>query len=104
AITPLVTTTVPVLYYIAASLLGLSPGPMQCFISVACTSITMLNPLTTILAMRCYRNVVVKPFLSKKSRVDANITRATGLSVASSTFVPTRSAVASSASTETAHS
>ncbi|KAH7706294.1 hypothetical protein AAVH_26486 [Aphelenchoides avenae] len=100
AITPLVTTTGPILYYIGACLIELSPGPMQCFIAVACTSITMFNPLTTMLAMRCYRNVVFKPCLPKKARVDPNMTRASGLSVATSSFVPTRSG-ASSATLQT---
>ncbi|KAH7711609.1 hypothetical protein AAVH_21077 [Aphelenchoides avenae] len=91
AMTPLVTTTTPVMYYISACLMELSPGPIQVFVAVACTSITMFNPLTTVLFMRCYREVVFKPCMRKKVRVDAGTTQATGLSVAPSiaTLTPT---------------
>ncbi|KAH7719722.1 SRJ-4 protein [Aphelenchoides avenae] len=94
AITPLVTTTGPVLYIIIATMIELSPGPVQCFIASGITSITLFNPLTTMLAMRCYRNVVFKPCMPKNARIDPNMTRASEFSVASTAL--TRPAVVSS--------
>ncbi|KAH7719727.1 hypothetical protein AAVH_12844 [Aphelenchoides avenae] len=94
AITPLVTTTGPVLYIIIATMIELSPGPVQCFIASGITSITLFNPLTTMLAMRCYRNVVFGPCLPKNVRIDPNLTRASEFSVASTAL--TRPAAVSS--------
>ncbi|KAH7693490.1 hypothetical protein AAVH_39473 [Aphelenchoides avenae] len=38
---------------------ALNPGVVTAFISVAFSSIALLNPLTTIFFMRCYRRPVV---------------------------------------------
>ncbi|KAH7716633.1 hypothetical protein AAVH_15916 [Aphelenchoides avenae] len=94
AICPLVTSAGPILYYMFAAFMELSPGPNQAFLTMAVSSITMVNPLTTIFFMRSYRQVVLKPFLKKKANKVG--TCVTGLSMATSTFVPSPSASASS--------
>ncbi|KAH7710499.1 hypothetical protein AAVH_22203 [Aphelenchoides avenae] len=90
AICPLVTSAVPILYYMFAAFMELSPGPNQAFLTMAVSSITMFNPLTTIFFMRGYRRVILKPFLKKE--VSKIGTRVTGLSIATSSFVPSPTA------------
>ncbi|KAH7666390.1 hypothetical protein AAVH_43250, partial [Aphelenchoides avenae] len=82
AITPLFTTTVPVLYYMLAAYMEWTPGPYQCFVTTACSSITMFNPLTTVSFMRCYRDAVLKAVGLERARVGPADTCVTGLSVA----------------------
>ncbi|KAH7714680.1 hypothetical protein AAVH_17938 [Aphelenchoides avenae] len=94
AVTPLITTTVPILFYFGMLLLKRNPGPLQCLLSIACTSITMFNPLTTVAFMRCYRDAILRA-LGLRKRVQNNSlqTRVTGLSVAitTNTVYPTTS-------------
>ncbi|KAH7709308.1 7TM GPCR protein [Aphelenchoides avenae] len=87
AICPLITTSVPILYYMAAAYMELSPGPNQAFMTMAVSSITMFNPLTTIFFMRSYRQVILRPFM-KKRQTDTFATRVTGLSTATSVLPP----------------
>ncbi|KAH7724845.1 hypothetical protein AAVH_07431, partial [Aphelenchoides avenae] len=82
AITPLLTSTVPILYYVVAALIELNPGPMQCLFSMAVTSITMFNPITTVLFMRCYRRVVFGRCLREKTSNAMIAAAITGLSMA----------------------
>ncbi|KAH7716632.1 hypothetical protein AAVH_15915 [Aphelenchoides avenae] len=89
AICPLITSSGPILYYMFAAFMELSPGPNQAFLSMAVSSITLFNPLTTIFFMRGYRRVILKPFLKKKANVIE--TRVTGLSLAASSFDPSAS-------------
>ncbi|KAH7710579.1 7TM GPCR protein [Aphelenchoides avenae] len=62
AICPLVTTTVPVMYFVATATLGFCPGPISIVMSSMCTVITVFNPMTTIAFMRCYREAAQKHF------------------------------------------
>ncbi|KAH7704231.1 hypothetical protein AAVH_28576 [Aphelenchoides avenae] len=88
AITPLVTSTVPILYYVVAAVIKLNPGPVQCFLSMAATSITMFNPITTVLFMRCYRRVVIGRCLREKTSNSVTATTITGLSIATAEISP----------------
>ncbi|KAI1691270.1 serpentine type 7TM GPCR chemoreceptor srd domain-containing protein [Ditylenchus destructor] len=60
AICPLVTSTIPVFYFIAVIALKLRPGPILALITICLTSVTLINPLTTIICFRCYRQVAVR--------------------------------------------
>lgn len=88
AICPLFTTAVPIMYYMVAAYLELSPGTSQAFMTMGASSITMFNPLTTISFMRTYRQALLRPFLKNKTRPQ-DTTHATGLSVATC-VVPTQ--------------
>ncbi|KAI1703768.1 serpentine type 7TM GPCR chemoreceptor srd domain-containing protein [Ditylenchus destructor] len=60
AICPLVTTTVPVFYFLISMVFQLSSGQVSAFMTTASTCITQFNPLTTIIFLRCYRRVAVR--------------------------------------------
>ncbi|KAI1704814.1 GNS1/SUR4 family domain-containing protein [Ditylenchus destructor] len=60
AICPLITTTVPTLYFCATIILQLRPGWISVFMASATSSITLFNPLTTIICFRCYRQVILR--------------------------------------------
>ncbi|KAI1711414.1 serpentine type 7TM GPCR chemoreceptor str domain-containing protein [Ditylenchus destructor] len=62
AICPLITTTAPVLYFCATIAFQLCPGKFSALMTIAVSSITFFNPLTTILFFRCYRRVVIRIF------------------------------------------
>ncbi|KAH7720901.1 CRE-STR-90 protein [Aphelenchoides avenae] len=84
AIVPLVTSTVPTVYFLIMGFFELTTGPYAAFVGTAVSSITLFNPLTTIFFMRCYRDVVLKaiPCLKKGQVVDVATTctsRLTGL-------------------------
>ncbi|KAH7701306.1 CRE-STR-2 protein [Aphelenchoides avenae] len=96
AICPLFTTAVPIMYYMVAAYLELSPGTSQAFMTMGASSITMFNPLTTISFMRTYRQALLRPFLKNKTRPQ-DTTRVTGLSVATC-VAQTQSAQASGSS------
>lgn len=59
ALCPLFTTGAPVIFFLISMSFALNPGVVTAFISVALSSIALLNPLTTIFFMRCYRRPVV---------------------------------------------
>ncbi|KAI1690616.1 hypothetical protein Ddc_24821 [Ditylenchus destructor] len=63
---PLITTTVPLLYFDSTVALQLCPGKFSAMMTIAATSITFFNPLTTVLFLRCYRQVVVQFFTCGK--------------------------------------
>ncbi|KAI1704900.1 serpentine type 7TM GPCR chemoreceptor srd domain-containing protein [Ditylenchus destructor] len=61
AITPLITTTVPVLYFSVVIVLQLSPGRIAILtMNICVTTIAFFNPLTTIMFLRCYRQATIK--------------------------------------------
>ncbi|KAH7712898.1 hypothetical protein AAVH_19773, partial [Aphelenchoides avenae] len=60
AICPIITTGIPISYFIVTIAFSLSPGPISAFLSTATSSITAFNPLTTVVFMRCYRNAVMR--------------------------------------------
>ncbi|KAI1704803.1 serpentine type 7TM GPCR chemoreceptor srd domain-containing protein [Ditylenchus destructor] len=60
AICPLVTTTVPLSYYLFAIFFQLRTGKISAIMTTATTCITLFNPLTTIIFLRCYRQVALK--------------------------------------------
>ncbi|KAI1695225.1 serpentine type 7TM GPCR chemoreceptor srd domain-containing protein [Ditylenchus destructor] len=66
AICPLITTTVPLLYFVSTVALQLCPGKFSAVMTIAATSITFFNPLTTVLFLRCYRRVIVQFFTCGK--------------------------------------
>lgn len=43
------------------------PGAIGAFMSTAVTSITMFNPITTVVFMRCYREAVLKVFKKRRT-------------------------------------
>ncbi|KAH7711314.1 hypothetical protein AAVH_21397, partial [Aphelenchoides avenae] len=80
AICPLMTTGLPVFFFIITTVLSLAPGPVSAFFTTALSSIAVFNPLTTIFFMRCYRDVVLRRF-KKQHRSVADATAVTGLEV-----------------------
>lgn len=80
------TAAVPTMYYMVAAYMGWSPGTVQAFLTMSVSSITMFNPLTTVFFMRCYRMVLLKPFLKKRPDI-RSATRVTGLEVATNTWL-----------------
>ncbi|KAH7696724.1 hypothetical protein AAVH_36203, partial [Aphelenchoides avenae] len=76
AVCPLVTTTVPVMYFVATATLGFCPGPISIVMSSVITVITVFNPMTTIAFMRCYREAAQKHFsccFYKKNRISTGV-------------------------------
>ncbi|KAI1701608.1 serpentine type 7TM GPCR chemoreceptor srd domain-containing protein [Ditylenchus destructor] len=59
AICPLITTTVPVYYFCTTFAFQLCPGWISALLTSATTSITLFNPLTTIICFRCYRQTAL---------------------------------------------
>ncbi|KAH7709032.1 hypothetical protein AAVH_23701 [Aphelenchoides avenae] len=97
AICPLFSTAVPIMYFLVAAYMEWSHGFSQAFLTMAGSSITMFNPLTTICFMRAYRKAVLKPFLKKRVTTACD-TRVTGLSIATSSVNPEPSTFASATS------
>ncbi|KAI1700583.1 serpentine type 7TM GPCR chemoreceptor str domain-containing protein [Ditylenchus destructor] len=60
AICPLVTSTIPAFYFIAVIALKLRPGPILALITICLSSVTLFNPLTTIICFRCYRQAAIR--------------------------------------------
>ncbi|KAI1697277.1 serpentine type 7TM GPCR chemoreceptor str domain-containing protein [Ditylenchus destructor] len=83
AITPLLTTTVPVLYFVVVIALQLSPGRVAILtMSIGVTTITLFNPLTTIMFLRCYRQATIKMFTCgwRKNLVNRTVAWASNIS------------------------
>ncbi|KAI1694681.1 serpentine type 7TM GPCR chemoreceptor srd domain-containing protein [Ditylenchus destructor] len=64
AICPLITLTVPVLYFCFTVATGICTGRVSVIMATVLTSITFFNPLTTIVCFRCYRQVTARGCLS----------------------------------------
>ncbi|KAI1703771.1 serpentine type 7TM GPCR chemoreceptor srd domain-containing protein [Ditylenchus destructor] len=64
AICPLITLTLPVLYFCLTIATGICTGRVSVIMAIVLTSITVFNPLTTIVCFRCYRQVTARGFLS----------------------------------------
>ncbi|KAH7712264.1 Protein STR-90 [Aphelenchoides avenae] len=94
AIVPLVTTTVPILYFMGTSFFEVTTGSYAVFLGIAVSSITLFNPLTTICFMRCYREAALKaiPCILKRATVSTTDTRITGLEVSSNALQGTATA------------
>ncbi|KAI1703121.1 serpentine type 7TM GPCR chemoreceptor srd domain-containing protein [Ditylenchus destructor] len=61
AISPLVSSTIPVLYFITVIVLKLRPGPISAALVTLClSSVTLFNPLTTIICFRSYRQTTIR--------------------------------------------
>ncbi|KAI1694696.1 serpentine type 7TM GPCR chemoreceptor srd domain-containing protein [Ditylenchus destructor] len=61
AICPLVSSTIPVLYFILVIALRLRPGPIAAaLVSLCLSSVTLFNPLTTIICFRSYRQATIR--------------------------------------------
>lgn len=60
AICPIITTGIPIAYFIITIGFSLCPGPISAFLSTAVSSITAFNPLTTIAFMGCYRRAALR--------------------------------------------
>ncbi|KAI1715821.1 serpentine type 7TM GPCR chemoreceptor str domain-containing protein [Ditylenchus destructor] len=60
AICPLVTTTIPVLYFMIIIVLRFCPGLTSAIMTIFLSSITLFNPLTTIVCFRCYRRFTIR--------------------------------------------
>ncbi|KAI1703120.1 serpentine type 7TM GPCR chemoreceptor srd domain-containing protein [Ditylenchus destructor] len=61
AISPLVSSTIPVLYFIVVIALKLRPGPISAaLVSLCLSSVTLFNPLTTIICFRSYRQTTIR--------------------------------------------
>ncbi|KAH7701811.1 hypothetical protein AAVH_31049, partial [Aphelenchoides avenae] len=87
AICPLITTTGPISYFIVTIALRMCPGLVSGLMASATSSITLLNPLTTIFFMRCYRQVILSPFRRKRTAPMDEKTFTKGLSLAPPSFV-----------------
>ncbi|KAH7708494.1 hypothetical protein AAVH_24249 [Aphelenchoides avenae] len=90
AICPLMTTSPPILFMMAAAYLRLAPGPMQAFLSILCSSITAFNPLTTMFFMRSYRQKIIGFFCKKNVHAVGPSTCITEMSLAPSNTVDTQ--------------
>ncbi|KAH7712874.1 hypothetical protein AAVH_19784 [Aphelenchoides avenae] len=69
AICPLITSGIPIFFFIITICLALCPGPISAFMASGCSWITVFNPLTTIFFMRCYRDVVLTAVWKRRPRV-----------------------------------
>ncbi|KAH7708529.1 hypothetical protein AAVH_24208 [Aphelenchoides avenae] len=92
AICPLITTSPPILFFMAAAYFRWTPGPMQAFLTMAPSSITTFNPLTTMFFMRSYREVILSVFCKKKRRNAVGTTCVTGLGLEVATTAHSNSA------------
>ncbi|KAH7712523.1 7TM GPCR protein [Aphelenchoides avenae] len=85
-ICPLMTTSPPILFMMAAAYLRLAPGPMQAFLSILCSSITAFNPLTTMFFMRSYRQKIIAFFRKKPSADVSSATCVTAMDLPTRKF------------------
>ncbi|KAI1699721.1 serpentine type 7TM GPCR chemoreceptor srd domain-containing protein [Ditylenchus destructor] len=61
AISPLVSSTIPALYFITVGALKLRPGAIpSALVSLCLSSVTLFNPLTTIICFRSYRQTTIR--------------------------------------------
>ncbi|KAI1700324.1 serpentine type 7TM GPCR chemoreceptor srd domain-containing protein [Ditylenchus destructor] len=60
AICPLFTTSIPVFYFMTTIGLRLCPGRISAVMAIFLSSISLFNPLTTIICFRCYRRATVR--------------------------------------------
>ncbi|KAI1697188.1 hypothetical protein Ddc_19876 [Ditylenchus destructor] len=70
AICPLITATIPVLYFCFSIAFQLCPGQISAIMSIGTTCITLFNPLTTILCFRCFRQVTARTLTGGRYRND----------------------------------
>ncbi|KAH7722467.1 Protein STR-48 [Aphelenchoides avenae] len=68
ALTPLV-SLVPTIFMVGCTVLRIDMGQVTMFLTIAMTSITLLNPIATILLVRPYRLVVIQTFKVKTNTV-----------------------------------
>lgn len=66
AISPLIAVVMPCFFLLISEALGASPGLFTVFITGFATSVTLVNPLTTVIFVRPYRRAVQKVFCSGK--------------------------------------
>ncbi|KAH7726084.1 CBN-SRD-16 protein [Aphelenchoides avenae] len=66
AISPLIAVVMPCSFLLVCEALGASPGLFTVFITGFATSVTLINPLTTVIFVRPYRRAVQKMFCSGK--------------------------------------
>lgn len=62
-------TTIPTMFFVTTVTAGVTPGPWAVLMSPLVTVITVLNPLTTIAFMRCYRQVALRHLFSWTSAI-----------------------------------
>ncbi|KAH7696795.1 hypothetical protein AAVH_36131 [Aphelenchoides avenae] len=74
AICPLVTSGIPIFFFIVTICFSLCPGAISAFMTTGVTCITVFNPLTTIFFMRCYREALFKRFRKAQARVTNTMT------------------------------
>ncbi|KAI1695786.1 hypothetical protein Ddc_20969 [Ditylenchus destructor] len=60
AICPLFTTSIPVFYFVTTIAFQMCPGRISAMMSIFLTSISLFNPLTTIICFRCYRQATAR--------------------------------------------
>ncbi|KAI1703369.1 serpentine type 7TM GPCR chemoreceptor srd domain-containing protein [Ditylenchus destructor] len=60
AICPLFTTSIPVFYFMTTIALRLCPGRISAVMAIFLSSISLFNPLTTIICFRCYRRATMR--------------------------------------------
>ncbi|KAI1701403.1 serpentine type 7TM GPCR chemoreceptor str domain-containing protein [Ditylenchus destructor] len=84
AICPLFTTSIPVFYFMTTIALQLCPGRASAIMTICLTSISLFNPLTTIICFKCYRRTTVR-FLTFGRYNKDSITSITSVTAATST-------------------
>ncbi|KAI1706060.1 serpentine type 7TM GPCR chemoreceptor str domain-containing protein [Ditylenchus destructor] len=60
AICPLFTTSMPVFYFMTTIAFQLCPGRVSAIMTICLSSISLFNPLTTIICFRCYRRAAAR--------------------------------------------
>ncbi|KAI1703678.1 serpentine type 7TM GPCR chemoreceptor str domain-containing protein [Ditylenchus destructor] len=60
AICPLFTTSIPVFYFMATIAFQLCPGQISAMMTICLSSISLFNPLTTIICFRCFRQATIR--------------------------------------------
>ncbi|KAI1698344.1 hypothetical protein Ddc_19159 [Ditylenchus destructor] len=59
-IIPIITMTIPIMYVCITFVWQVNPGQISALISSTATLITLVNPLTTIMCFRCYRQATIR--------------------------------------------
>lgn len=63
----MVSCSIPIILIMIAALSGANMGINQVFMTMAFSSITVFNPLTTVFFMRTYRDIVLRKVFRKRA-------------------------------------
>ncbi|KAI1709769.1 serpentine type 7TM GPCR chemoreceptor srh domain-containing protein [Ditylenchus destructor] len=87
AICPLFTTSIPVFYFMTTIAFQLCPWRVSAIMTICLSSISLFNPLTTIICFRCYRRAAAR-FLTFGRYNKDSVKSLTNVTAATSEYMP----------------